>query len=276
VIAPAETLRLLDGPLPADGAESLQSHLARLGPRPSHSGGAFIDIVDRAGLRGRGGAGFPTATKWAATRDRSRGNAIVVANGAETEPMSAKDRVLMTARPHLVLDGLLLAAEAVAAKRAVVYISRAHDDAAAAVTAAIDERRVAGDLPVPVTLARAPHRYVAGEESAAIAHLNGGAARPTTVPYQVSKGGIAMLTRGLAVELAPHIVAPRAECVERGQRSVDLLAVGGRGAERHHEADDAGEDGDYPAHKQELLRHLRPRLSRRGAARRRPQSSRRS
>ncbi len=190
MIAAAEALRLFDGPPRADGAESLQSHLARLGPRPSHSGGAFIDVVDRAGLRGRGGAGFPTATKWAATRERSRGNAIVVANGAETEPMSAKDRVLMTTRPHLVLDGLLLAAEAVAAKRAVVYISRAHDDAAAAVIAAIEERRAARDLPVPITLARAPHRYVAGEESAAIAHLNGGAARPTMVPPRPFERGV--------------------------------------------------------------------------------------
>ncbi len=74
-------------------------------------------------------------------RDRSRGNAIVVANGAETEPLSGKDRALMTTRPHLVLDGVLLAAEAVAAARAVIYISRAHDDAVEAMTAAITERR---------------------------------------------------------------------------------------------------------------------------------------
>ncbi len=96
--------------------------------------GELIAVIEEAGLRGRGGAGYPTARKWAATRDRSRGNAVVVANGAETEPLSGKDRLLMTSRPHLVIDGALLAAEAVAADRAVLYISRAHDDAAAAIT----------------------------------------------------------------------------------------------------------------------------------------------
>jgi NADH:ubiquinone oxidoreductase subunit F (NADH-binding) len=190
VIAPAATLRLLDGPPPSAGAETLAAHLARLGPRPRYPGGSLIDVIDDAGLRGRGGAAYPSARKWSATRDRSRGNAVVVANGAEVEPLSAKDQLLMATRPQLLLDGLLLAAEAVAAARAVVYISRAHEDAAAAVSAAIDERRAAGDLPLPVSVARAPHRYVAGEETAVIAHLNGGAARPTMVPPRPFERGV--------------------------------------------------------------------------------------
>jgi NADH:ubiquinone oxidoreductase subunit F (NADH-binding) len=122
-------------------------------------------------------------------RERSRNDAVVVANGSETEPLSAKDRLLMTTRPHLVLDGILLAAEAVGAERAIVYISRAHDDAAAAMSAAIAERRGA-DLPCPVRVARAPHRYVAGEESAVVAHLNGGAAKPTLVPPRPYERGV--------------------------------------------------------------------------------------
>jgi NADH:ubiquinone oxidoreductase subunit F (NADH-binding) len=190
VIAPAATQRLLDGPPPSAGPESLAAHLARLGPRPRHPGGSLIEVIDRAELRGRGGAAYPAAGKWAATRQRSRGNAVVVANGAEVEPLSAKDRLLMTTRPHLVLDGLLVAAEAVAAERAVLYISRADDDVGAALSAAIEERRAAGDLPLPVSLARAPHRYVAGEETAAIAHLNGGAARPTMVPPRPFERGV--------------------------------------------------------------------------------------
>jgi NADH:ubiquinone oxidoreductase subunit F (NADH-binding) len=190
VIAPAATLRLLDGTPPPDGAESLATHLARLGERPRLRAGALIAVVDDAGLRGRGGAAYPTARKWAATRQRSRGDAVVVANGAETEPMSAKDRLLMSARPHLVLDGVLLAAEAVEADRAIVYISRAHDDSATAIDAAINERRGAGDLSVAVIVARAPHRYVAGEETAVIAHLNGGAARPAQVPPRPFERGV--------------------------------------------------------------------------------------
>jgi NADH:ubiquinone oxidoreductase subunit F (NADH-binding) len=190
VIAPAATSRLLDGPAPDAGAEPLAAHLDRLGPRPRHPGGGLIAIIKEADLRGRGGAAYPTARKWAATRERSRGHAVVVGNGAETEPLSGKDRLLMTSRPHLVIDGVFLAAEAVAAERAVLYISRAHDDAAAAINRAIEERRAAGDLPVPIVVARAPHRYVAGEESAAIAQLNGGAARPTLVPPRPFERGV--------------------------------------------------------------------------------------
>jgi NADH:ubiquinone oxidoreductase subunit F (NADH-binding) len=188
MIAKATGLRLFDGPPLASGPEPLAQHGARLGPRPTFSGGEFIAMLAAADLRGRGGASFPTARKWAAVRERSRGNAVVVANGAETEPLSAKDRMLMTARPHLVLDGVMLAVEAVAAARAVLYISRAHDDAAQAMTAAIAERRA--DLAVPVSVVRAPHRYVAGEETAAIAHLNGGAARPTMVPPRPYDRGV--------------------------------------------------------------------------------------
>jgi NADH:ubiquinone oxidoreductase subunit F (NADH-binding) len=190
VIAPVTGLHLLDGPPISSGAESLGDHVARLGQRPEHPGGALIDVLDEAGLRGRGGGAYPTARKWAATRQRSRGDAVVVANGAETEPLSGKDHELMTARPHLVLDGVLLAVEAVAAERGIVYVSRAHDDAAATMAAAIDERRRDGDLPVPVTVARAPQRYVAGEETAVVTQLNGGAARPTMVPPRPFERGV--------------------------------------------------------------------------------------
>lgn len=189
MIAPATGIRLFDGPPLEAGAESLADHQARLGPRPTFEGGDLISILQAAELRGRGGASFPTSRKWAAVRERSRGNAVVVANGAETEPLSRKDRALMTARPHLVLDGIQLAAEAAAAARAVVYVSRAHEDAAQAMTAAIAERGRDG-VAVPVTVVRAPLRYVAGEETAAIAHLNGGAAKPTMVPPRPYDRGV--------------------------------------------------------------------------------------
>ncbi|MGH7722474.1 MAG: NADH-ubiquinone oxidoreductase-F iron-sulfur binding region domain-containing protein [Candidatus Dormibacteria bacterium] len=190
MIATAAMLRLLDGPPPSAGAETLEAHLGRLGQRPHHPGGRLLDAIDRSGLRGRGGGGYPAARKWAATRARSRGNAVVVANGAEVEPLSAKDRLLMTARPQLILDGLLLAAEAVAAERAVLCVSRAYDDAASAVAAALEERRAAGDLRLPVAVRRSPHRYVAGEETAVIAHLNGGTARPAAVPPRPFERGV--------------------------------------------------------------------------------------
>ena len=190
MISPATGVRLLAGPSLQAGPETLAQHSARLGSFPSFSKGELIKVIDAAGLRGRGGASFPTARKWTAVRQRSRGDAVVVANGAETEPLSGKDRLLLTSRPHQVLDGVVLAAEAVSASRAVIYISRAHDEAADAMTAAIAERRGSWTLPLRVTVVRAPHRYVAGEESAAISHINGGAARPTMVPPRPFERGV--------------------------------------------------------------------------------------
>ena len=118
--------RLLpDGQAPED----LDAHLRRFGPKPAVDAGVLVQALDESGLRGRGGAAFPTGTKWRAVLSRTPGGeSVVIANAAESEPASFKDRTLLTVRPHLVLDGLELAAEAVHARRAIVYMSRAHAD----------------------------------------------------------------------------------------------------------------------------------------------------
>ena len=83
---------------------------------------AVMQEIQRSGLRGKGGARFPTATKMTAVASRKR--AIVVANGTEGEPASHKDIVLMSHAPHLVLDGALLAAELVGANEVILCIKR--------------------------------------------------------------------------------------------------------------------------------------------------------
>jgi NADH:ubiquinone oxidoreductase subunit F (NADH-binding) len=72
--------------------------------------------------------------------DRSHGRAVVVANGAEGEVASAKDRTLMTHRPHLVIDGAVLAADSVGADEIVFYIGEEHTQAIAAISRALMER----------------------------------------------------------------------------------------------------------------------------------------
>jgi NADH:ubiquinone oxidoreductase subunit F (NADH-binding) len=149
----------------------------------------ILDELAAAGLRGRGGAGFPTHVKWRTVAD-APGPKVVVANGHEGEPASAKDRWLLTRRPHLVLDGLLLAARVVGAERAIVYVSSA--DSAAAAERAIADVVAAGLVPAGISLEvfRTSGGYVAGEESAVCRAINGGPALPLAKPPRVFESGV--------------------------------------------------------------------------------------
>src|SRR5207248_4727264 len=116
----------------AAGAERLPAHLLRLGPMPALPSGALIAELEASGLLGRGGAGFPVGRKWRAVAERAAGGAVVLANGAEGEPLSFKDRSLMAARPHPVIVGALLAARAAGAGDIIFYVGAQHRSAAAA------------------------------------------------------------------------------------------------------------------------------------------------
>ena len=150
-----------------------------------------IAAVERSGLRGRGGGGFPTGRKMRAVSEGG-GRPVVLVNGSEGEPASAKDSLLLTRAPHLVLDGALVAAWAVGAKEVVVCIERSNRPAIQAVERAIADRVAAGEPMPSVTVREIPSRYVAGEETALVHVVNGGDARPTLTPprpYQKGVGG---------------------------------------------------------------------------------------
>src|SRR6202171_1177109 len=172
-------LRLLAGRDRAAGAEGLDDHVRRLGPLPS-SGHDLIATVERSGLLGRGGASFPVGAKWRSVAAKSRGAAVIIVNGAEGEPQSRKDRLLMSTRPHLVLDGAFLASRAVHAKQVVIYVGEEHETARASMARALSERPESeGRL---ARIVSAPNRYVAGTSSAAVHLVNAGIATPTTTP----------------------------------------------------------------------------------------------
>jgi hypothetical protein len=180
--------RLLAGWYETRAPAGLAEHHRRYGPlplpdRPGRPG-RLIDEVTAAGLRGRGGAGFPTARKLAAVA-AARGRPVVVANGCEGEPASTKDAALLTLAPHLVLDGGVLAAHALGAYEVILCV---HQGAPVARTlpSVIAER----DDPVPVRLVTVPPRYVASEASALIHFLTTGDARPTTTPPRASQRGV--------------------------------------------------------------------------------------
>jgi NADH:ubiquinone oxidoreductase subunit F (NADH-binding) len=168
----------------------LATHLSRFGPVPYRGApGALIPEVKAAGLTGRGGAAFPTYRKLAAMSGYGRAP-VVVGNGAEGEPASRKDKTLLWISPHLVLDGLQLAGEAVGSPSVGLYVHRSprlHAHLAKAI-----RQRAAGRIDaVPVELFEAPPRFLAGEESALASHTSGGAALPRYKPPQASQRGVA-------------------------------------------------------------------------------------
>ncbi len=156
----------------------------------------LLTEVESSGLLGRGGAAFPLAVKLRAVRDNGRliagaGGTVVVANGEEGEPASIKDRWLLRNRPHMVLDGLRLAAAIVEANRAYVYVS--DQESARSVEAALSELTElnADSLGgVTIDVAMVPPGYVAGEETAAVRSLNGGPAKPTDKPPRPFEEGV--------------------------------------------------------------------------------------
>jgi NADH:ubiquinone oxidoreductase subunit F (NADH-binding) len=182
--------RLLAGPPPSAGPEHLIAHHARLGPLPSPSVRRdLIAVLDASGILGRGGAGFPVGRKWRSVAEHSTGDAVVVVNGAEGEPRSAKDGTLMGLRPHLVLDGALVAADAVGATDVILYVGREHTEARHGLAQALAERE--HDPNVRMRLVAAPVGYVAGEATAVVHYLNDGDARPTLLDARPHERGVA-------------------------------------------------------------------------------------
>jgi NADH:ubiquinone oxidoreductase subunit F (NADH-binding) len=187
----AATLPRLLADMPAAGQMGLRDHLEVHGSvhRPRPGDGALLEAIDASGLRGRGGAGFPTANKLRAVRD-ARGRPVVVANACEGEPASAKDRLLLGCLPHLVLDGAAISAGLVGA--AEVVIAASNSEAAGAAGRAIAERTRMGLDSVAMRVALVPDAFIAGEETALLQHLDGRQLKPTfrgPLPSERGLGG---------------------------------------------------------------------------------------
>jgi NADH:ubiquinone oxidoreductase subunit F (NADH-binding) len=214
-------------------AESLVAHRQRLGPLPALAPAQLVAELEASGLLGRGGAGFPVGRKWRSVAERSSGGAVVLANGAEGEPLSLKDRSLMAARPHLVIDGALLAARAVAADDVILYIGVEHRAAEAAVRRALAERPA--DVRGRVRIVQAPVGYVAGEESAAVHFIDAGDARPTTTPPRPFERGVRgrpTLVQNVESLALAALIARRGHAWYRGlghaqARGIGLITVSG-------------------------------------------------
>lgn len=181
--------------VPAQGAMSLRAHLDTHGEAPSahrrerRGAPALIELVEQAGLRGRGGGGFPTATKMRAVV-AARGKPIVVVNATEGEPASLKDHMLLEALPHLVLDGAELAARAIGSEETIVCVCESAGAGLQRVARALEERRQLPGHRPRVMLREVPEGYVAGQESALVNYLNDGEPKPTFTPPMPFERGV--------------------------------------------------------------------------------------
>jgi NADH:ubiquinone oxidoreductase subunit F (NADH-binding) len=172
--------------LPLDAHLDVHGELPHEHRRRRRAADELIGQVEQAGLRGRGGAGFPTGAKLRAVAAR-RGRPIVVVNAAEGEPASDKDRVLCQLAPHLMLDGAVAVAHALGAREAVVGICES-SSGVETLARAIEER--GGSDGVHIELSTVPSGYVAGQESALVSHLNGGPALPAFTPPMPFEQGV--------------------------------------------------------------------------------------
>ncbi len=139
----------------------------------SMSAEEVVGALEKSGLRGRGGAGFPTGTKWRSILGGS-GERFVVCNAAEGEPATFKDRYILRRNPYQVLEGLAIAARTIDAKRAYVGLKESFTLEFEALTRSIAEMREAGVLgELEIELVRGPDRYLFGEETGLLGVIEG-------------------------------------------------------------------------------------------------------
>ncbi len=154
-------------------------------------GNSIIDAVEQSGLRGRGGAAFPTAAKWRAARDTPAEERVVVANGDEGDPGAFIDRLLLEQDPHGILAGMLACARAIGARTGIVFVRAEYPSASVVMRRAIAEaehRGVLGDFRVEVICGAGS--YVAGEESALLRAIEGMRAEPRPKPPFPAQSGL--------------------------------------------------------------------------------------
>ena len=176
------------------GYSGLQRAVTMLAPEE------VILEVEAAGLRGRGGSGFPTATKWRVARDTPSDRKIVVANLMGADPSALGDRALAEGNPHLVVEGALIAAYAIGAGEAIIAVRRDWTDAIDRLRAAIKEStdaHLAGylvlgtDTSITLSVWEGSGAYVAGEETALLNALAGDRGMPAIRPPFPATSGLA-------------------------------------------------------------------------------------
>jgi len=176
-LLPDDPITTLDAYLATDTGGLGVKRAQELGPQ------ATVEAVLAAGLRGRGGGGFPTGRKWASIASQAGTRRFVVCNGAEGEPGTFKDRALMRANPYQLIEGIIIAAFAVGADEAYICVKRSFVRERDAVTRAVQEFQTAGICrDCKVTIVAGPDEYLFGEEKAMLEVIEGKPPLPRWLP----------------------------------------------------------------------------------------------
>jgi NADH-quinone oxidoreductase subunit F len=183
----------LDEYLRHDGWVALRQCLLEKKPE------AIVDEITRSGLRGRGGAGFPTGPKWAVMQRQRAEKKYVICNGDEGDPGAFMDRMLLESFPFRILEGLAISALATGAEEGILYIRREYPLAVRRVQAAIDQLTARGWLgdrllgvkrPFRVSIKEGAGAFVCGEETALIASVEGRRGMPRLRPPFPAESGL--------------------------------------------------------------------------------------
>jgi NADH-quinone oxidoreductase subunit F len=182
----------LDEYLRRDGFSALKRCIESLGPDQ------IVDEVTTSGLRGRGGAGFPTGLKWLKVRQAAGEPKYVVCNGDEGDPGAFMDRMLLESFPYRILEGMAIAARAVGARHGFFYIRAEYPLAVKRIREAIQrccdrgllgDRLMGSDFPLHLTVMEGAGAFVCGEETALLASLEGRRGMPRLrPPYPAEQG----------------------------------------------------------------------------------------
>jgi len=188
-IDPAE----IEDYIAADGYAALAKALTEMAPK------GVIDEVSKAGLRGRGGGGFPTGKKWAICRAQPGDQKFIICNGDEGDPGAFMDRSIMEGDPHSVLEGMTIGAYAIGASKGYIYVRAEYPLAVANLTVALEQSRSLGLIGEDILgsgfsfdaeVVRGAGAFVCGEETGLIASIQGEIGSPRQRPPYPAQAGL--------------------------------------------------------------------------------------
>ncbi len=222
------------------GYQALEDFIGKRSP------GEVIARVEEAGLRGRGGAGFPAAKKWLAVPADGAFPRYLAVNADEMEPGTFKDRMLIHADPHLIIEGMILAAYAFSASKAFIFVRPSYESSAVILERELEQARQAGYLgsnilnsrfSFDISVHRSGGRYICGEGTALLNALMGKRPNPSKPPPYPTVRGLwnrpTVVNNIETLANVPHILRNGAEwfkglALSEGGAGTKLFCVSGK------------------------------------------------